>query len=160
MIYKDTKTQRHKTQDAKLELILMLIFCVLAAGCSARTKEWTRNFLGISTKELEVARPKALKSNFTVDYDACYKKVKEILKDMGSYIYAEDKSEQLVAFYVSGTDTTPVGIFFTALDGKNTQLEISSPSSYTRDNIAPKIFKALDKAFTAQKESEKSDDTK
>ena len=144
MIYKDTK----------LGLILIFIFCVLAASGCARTKEWSKNFLGISTREVEVARPKAPKKTFERDYDTCYKKVKDILKETGSYIYAEDKTQQLIAFYVSDTDTTVAGVFFTALDQGSTRVEISSPSSSTRDALAAKIFALLDKAFGAPKESE------
>jgi hypothetical protein len=76
------------------------------------------------------------------------------LKDIGAYIYAEDKKKDLIAIYVSENNTTPVGLFFQETDNLHTQIEISSPSSFARDLIAEKIFSNLE-VLSSRNEKEK-----
>jgi hypothetical protein len=49
----------------------------------------------------------------------------------------------MIAIYVSETDTTPVGLFFKEIDKSNTQVEVSSPSTYAKELISEKVFKLL-----------------
>ena len=126
---------------------LIVIFCVLSTvllGC-ATVKEMGKGFVGISTKVLEDKRKDALKKSFLLEYPNCYAKVKEILKEgQGVSIYSEDSRKKMIAFYLSETDTTPVGIFFTEEAKDKTLIEVSSPSIYAKELVAKNIFTALD----------------
>lgn len=135
---------------------VIIAFCTLIVGGCVTIKEGARVVLGISTKEVEDARPRALKRTFDYDYDICYKETKQVLKDMGSYIYADNKDKKMIAIYVSYADTTTVGIFFNEIGQNSTQIEVASPSSFTRDTIAPKLFLGLEKAFQNESEGENS----
>lgn len=131
-----------------------LLITVLS-GCSI-IKEMGKGFAGVSTQVLEDKRKDALKKSFALDYNDCYAKVKDILAkdtsakgtlDKGSdkpYIYSEDTRKEMIAVYLSETDTTPVGIFFTKESAINTLIEISSPSIYAKEEIAKRIFTGLD----------------
>ncbi len=132
-----------------------LLITVLS-GC-ATIKEVGKGFIGVSTKVLEDKRPEALKKSFALSYHDCYAKVKDILTldpmvnkdtlDKGvdlPCIYSEDSKNKMIAVYLSQTDTTPVGIFFTEEAGVNTLIEISSPSIYAKEEIAKRIFTGLD----------------
>lgn len=121
--------------------LFFLIFCLLSGCCGPQ--EAVRGFLGKSTKVLEDKRKDAISRDFNLDFDAARGKIKAALKKEGSYIYGEDSSLNLIAVYISETDTTPVGIFLTALDIDNTRVEISSPSIYGKEVIAKNIFQAL-----------------
>ena len=81
----------------------------------------------------------AIKEIFNYDYDSCYVEVKEMLLERDSYIYAEDSEKQMIAIYVSQSDTTPVGIFFKEIDSGYTQVEVSSQSTYAKETIAKRI---------------------
>lgn len=122
-------------------------------------KETAKCVAGVSTKALEDGRKDAIKKTFNFDQRTCYNKVLERLKAIDTYIYAEGKKEEMIAVYLhkanqtelimteSGftiTDTTPVGIFFKEIDAKNTQIEVSSPSTYAKEFISTKIFSALE----------------
>ena len=141
--------------------ILVITFYVLAAvvsGCTT-VKEMGKGFIGVSTQVLEQKRKDALKKSFALDYNSCYLKVKEVLKqkDKESYIYAEEPKEKLIAIYLKSwetsdtasskfipSDTTPVGIFFTEEASGSTLIEISSPSIYAKEEIAGRIFTGID----------------
>ncbi|MFA5310711.1 MAG: hypothetical protein WC355_00100 [Candidatus Omnitrophota bacterium] len=127
-------------KTAKL-FLFFLIFCFLSGCCGP--KEAVRGFLGKSTKVLEDKRKEAMARDFNLDFDTARGKIKAALEKEGSYVYREDLSLNLIAVYVSETDTTPVGIFLTALDIDNTRVEISSPSTYGKEVIAKNIFQAL-----------------
>jgi hypothetical protein len=122
------------------------------SGC-ATLKEVGKGFSGVSTKVLEDKRKDALKKSFALGYNDCYTKVKDILakdisgkEDNAPYIYSEDSRKKMMAIYVSQADTTPVGIFFTEVaGGASTLIEISSPSTYAKEEIANIIFTGIDK---------------
>jgi len=127
---------------------LFAICCLLSvvfSGC-ATVKELGKGFVGVSTQVLEEKRKDALKKSFALDYNRCYLRVKDILsqKNKEVYIYAQDYKEKLIAVYLSPTDTTPVGIFFTQEPGGNTLIEISSASIYAKEEIANRIFTGID----------------
>jgi len=140
-------------QRSPLKLILLsTIYYLLSTallGC-ATIKETAKGIAGVSTKVLEVGRKDAIIKTFNYDYDACYNKVVDILKHIGAYIYAKDRKKQMIAIYVSETDTTPVGLFFKVIDTNNTQIEISSPSTYAKEFIARDVFLALEKSLKPQ----------
>jgi len=123
------------------------IFCYLSAvvlisGC-ASLKETAKGMAGVSTKILEDGRKEAISKTFNYDYNTCYNKVELILKQTGSYMYAQDRKKSMIAVYVSEQDTTPVGIFFKEIDANNIQIEVSSPSTYAKETIAKSLFSAL-----------------
>lgn len=121
-------------------LLLFLIFEV--CGC-AGIKEGFKGFLGISTKDIEGVREKAIVKIVDYDYATCYQRVEARLTEIGSYIYAKD--DDLIAVYISKTDTTPAGVFFKKVDENKTQLEITSPAQDTKEYLAEKIFSVLEK---------------
>ncbi|MDD4954281.1 MAG: hypothetical protein PHG40_05180 [Candidatus Omnitrophica bacterium] len=141
----------------KICLISCLVF--LLAGC-ASLKEDARCLAGTSTKVLEDGRKDAVKIILGCAYSECYDKALDKLKKIDTYIYFEDKNKQMIAFYLHKagqakevvtqtnftiTDTTPVGIFFSEIDPKNTRVEVSSPSTYAREFIAAEISVILEK---------------
>jgi len=147
---------------------LAAICCLLSAvlfGC-ATVKEAAKGFAGISTKVLEEKRKDAAKETFAVDYDSCYAKVKDILKEKikikddeteiesSSYVYAEDAQMKMLGVYLLETDTTPVGIFFTEVDKNHTMVEISSPSIYAKEHMSNRIFTGINTAFKLKGEPE------
>ena len=116
--------------------------CGLMCGCAA-LKEGTKCVVGVSTKVLEDSRKDALTKSFAYDYKATFAKALEALKAMNTYVYFKDSGRQMIAFYVSEQDTTPVGVFFKTVDNANTQVEVSSPSTYAKEFIAKRLFARL-----------------
>ena len=128
----------------RCRLIGLGLVMVFISGCGVGLKENLRGAAGISTKVLEDNLSSAAYKDFNLDYDAAFSLVKEIIKKIGSYIYAVDKSKNLIAIYASEDDTTPVGIFFKALDNTKTRILISSPSNITKAVIVGEIFPVLE----------------
>ncbi len=157
-----------------MSFLLIAIGCLIAAvlsGC-VTVKEMGKGFMGVSTQVLEDKRNDALKKSFDLGYSDCYAKVKDILaKDVlvknalakdtldketnAPYIYAEDAEKKMIAIYLSPTDTTPVGIFFTDQAGPNTLIEISSPSTYAKEEVANIIFTGIDELIKSKVEEKK-----
>jgi len=130
-------------------VICVLCFVILISGC-ASIKEIARGFAGVSTKVLEENRKTAITKTFNYDYFTCYTKTLDILKCMQAYIYTQSIKKHIIAIYVSGEDTTPVGLFFKEIDATNTQVEVSSPSTYAKEFISGKVFSVLDKQITLE----------
>jgi len=124
-----------------MTVVLFSVFLFLSGCCGF--SEAIRGFAGVSTKILEDTRKDAVTKDFNIDLDSTRSIIKAALKDGKSYIYREDHSCNLIAVYVSQTDTTPVGIFLTVLDKDNTRVEVSSPSTYGKEVISKIIFNAL-----------------
>ena len=122
--------------------LLFSIFCFLS-GCSG-LKEAAKGFAGVSTKTLEEKREAAIKKDFSGDLVSMHDKIKDILKREGAYVYKDDLTRNLIALYISDTDTTPVGVFLTEIDKNNTRVEVSSPSTYGKEVISNIIFNSLD----------------
>jgi hypothetical protein len=123
-------------------ITLWLMPLILLPGCST-LKEGTKCVMGVSTKVLEDNRKGAITRTFDYDYHATYNKSMEALKAMEAYVYYKGAAGQLIAVYVSTSDTTPVGVFFKAVDNAHTQVEISSPSTYAKELIAKRLFARL-----------------
>jgi len=123
---------------------LMFLFLIIAAAGCATVTDTLKCVAGVSTNALETWRDEAIKKIFAFDYATTESKVREILKKTGAYIYADVKEKQLIAFYVSEADTTPVGIFLTQIDASDTQIEISSPSTDAKEIIAKRVFNYLE----------------
>lgn len=127
------------------------VFILTFSGC-ANLKEAGKGILGISTKEIEQARPEAIKKVFNYEYDLCYNKTLETLNKMGAYIYAKDKAKKMLGIYISPQDTTVAGIFFKEISVNSTQIEVASPSTYAKELIAHRLFLGLEKTDETKKE--------
>ncbi|MFA5362910.1 MAG: hypothetical protein WC335_06695 [Candidatus Omnitrophota bacterium] len=138
----------------------LLVFCLLSlifsCGCVS-LKEGAKGFAGVSTRALEESRKDAAVKVFKKDYSAVVGKAKEALKEIGAYIYAEDSGRGMIAVYVSEVDTTPVGLFFTAVDSGSTRVEVSSPSTYGKEFIAGKVFPFVDGKRLKKKTAQEAD---
>ncbi len=124
--------------------ICVFLSLILINGC-ASIKEAAKGIAGVSTKALEDNRASAITKVFHYDYFICYTKTLDILKHIGTYIYAQDIKKHMIAVYVSEQETTPVGVFFKEIDKTNTRVEVSSPSTYAKEFISLKLFPALEK---------------
>jgi len=125
-----------------IKLFLLLLALCSLSGCSG-LKEAVKGFAGLSTKALEDARKDAVTRDFNFGLDETRGKIKSALAENGSYIYRDDLSLNLIALYISESDTTPAGVFLTPLDKGNTRVEVSSPSIYGKEVIAKVIFDSL-----------------
>ncbi len=134
--------------------IILFLAAFFVSGC-AGMKEAAKGFAGISTKTLEEARPGATKKAYNMNFYTAHKKVKYILKAKGAYIYSDDPRVDLIAVYVSDTDTTPVGVFFTETGKDITLVEVSSPSTYAKETISKIVFNYLDGKTSPVKGKEK-----
>ncbi len=121
---------------------LLGYWLIALVGCGC-LRHGIRGFLGISTKEIENARDKAIVKIVDYDYNSCYKMVEEELSEIDAYVYTRRKD--LIAVYISSTDTTTAGIFFKEIDKQKTQVEIACPASSKKEYLAEKIFTALEK---------------
>lgn len=141
--------------------LVVFLSCVLVGtlGC-ASIKEMTMGFMGISTRSLEKARKDAVSQNFKYDYFTAYTKTLDVLKEIKAYVYTKNIKKHSIAIYVSEEDTTPVGMFFKEIDKENTQIEVSSPSTYARDLISAKLFSALAGNTATPKLEEKTTESK
>jgi hypothetical protein len=125
----------------RISAIALLGCCLL--GC-ASFKDHMKGLLGISTREVDAGRKTALTKTVDYDYATTYKMTLNVLNEIGSYVYAGNIGKHMVAIYRSQTDTTPVGIYFKAMSSATTQIEISSPSTFTKNEVAGKIFSAFE----------------
>jgi hypothetical protein len=124
-------------------------------GC-ASIIEGAKGIAGVSTKVLEDNRKSAITKTFNCDYFTCYTTTLDIVKRIEAYIYVQDIKKHMIAIYVSSEDTTPVGLFFKEIDKNNTQVEVSSPSTYAREFISEKAFPVLDKTITLEELEEET----
>lgn len=125
---------------------LSLLGLLSLGGCAAIT-DGAKGIAGISTKVLEEGRNSAISKAVAYDYQNTYNKTLETLTRTGSYIYAKNPKKQMLAIYISETDTTPVGIFFKEIDAGHTRIEVSSPSTYAKELISKRIFLSLEKSL-------------
>ncbi|MBM3255216.1 MAG: hypothetical protein FJZ08_02835 [Candidatus Omnitrophica bacterium] len=129
--------------------ILFYFCCILLLGGCASLKETAKGVAGISTKVLQDERASAISQRVNYGYETCYNKSQEILKKAGSYIYAKNK--EMIAVYISENDTTPVGFFFKSIDGSNTEISVSSPSTYAKELLSKILFRGLDRMLHPEK---------
>lgn len=153
-----------------LKLFLIVLIVGLFAGCSGMS-EAVKGFAGVSTKVLEDNRNSAIKKEFAYDLLTAHVKIREILRgykyttegtDEGAtvshsqvYIYSDDLRNDLIACYLSETDTTPVGIFLTESSKNKTLVEVSSPSIYAKEFVAKFLFAGLTDSLKPKKEKAK-----
>ena len=122
----------------KKTVLLTIAMLFISAGC-ASLRETGRGILGTSTQILEASRGNAVKQTVEGDYTTAYARVLAELKKSGCYVYRQDNKGRLIAFYLSGDDTTACGVFFAEAGSHLTGIEIVSPSSYARDAAASRL---------------------
>jgi hypothetical protein len=122
-------------------IFLIAVFLFLS-GCAV-ISEGFKGVTGLSTRSLERTRTSAAADEFSCSLAACQKLVRDEVRSMGSYIYADSSRKNLIAIYVSENDTTPVGIFFTEVNADTTRIEVSSPSSRAKELISGRLFARL-----------------
>jgi len=130
-------------------IMLLGISVIGLSGCET-VRDGVKGFLGVSTRSLEEARKNAIIKTFNYDYVTCYAKTRDILKRMHAHIYAQNTKRHMIAVYVSEKDTTPVGLFFKEIDAANTQVEVSSLSTYAKEFISKKVFSVLENKVTLE----------
>jgi len=131
-----------KSKILILSIAFSLCLMVSLMGC-ATIEEGARAIAGVSTRAVEKGRKTAIGKTVNQDYFTCYTKILEMLKQTDAYVYSRDVKKKMIAFYVSQSNTTPVGVFFKEIDAKNTQIEVSSPSTYAKEYFSAKVFKEL-----------------
>jgi len=141
---------KFKSRIKNLKFILIPLHCCFCFfvlwGC-ATVIEGGKTIAGLSTKALEDNRKYAEVKSFNCDYDTCYNEVEGFLIRLGTHIYARDAERGMIAVYVSEEDTTPVGLFLKEIDAQNTQIEVSSPSTYAKEFISERVFSVLEKSY-------------
>lgn len=146
-------------REKPMRKILLFVVCgllfMVLAGCAALVED-AKGVAGRSTKILEEGRKDAITRTFNCDYNTCFEKAEKALKNMGTYIYSESKKKQLIAVFISETDTTPVGVFVKSIDANTTQLEVSSPSTYGKEIISEKLFIAVQKMLEKHEKEEET----
>ena len=131
-------------------VISIFAFCIFNFMGCALLWEGVKGLAGVSTRALEDNRKTAITKAFNYDYFTCYTKTLDILKSMQAYIYMQSIKKHMIAIYVSEKDTTPVGLFFKEIDTANTQVEVSSLSTYAKEFISGKVFPILDKKIASR----------
>jgi hypothetical protein len=137
--------------EGKMKYLFVLISLIIFSSGCAGIKEFGKSIAGVSTKALEDDLPNAIIKKIPLDFQTAQKKVTEALGHMGSFIYAKNKYKGMIAFYVSETDTTCVGIFFKALDQANTEIQVTSPSTLAKETIATRLMWRLEEMLGSKK---------
>lgn len=139
----------------------MLFFLIISlAGCAntrANIVEAAKCVAGFSTKVLDDQRPNAIKKTFALDLKDCSALIRDTLTRTHSYIYAEDQKRNFTAIYLSEAETTPVGIYLTAVDAARTQVEVSSPSTYAKETVLKRISQSVDNKLHPKTEKGSAD---
>ncbi len=135
------------------QVVAVISLCVASAGC-AGLKEAVHGIAGTSTKVLEEGRSQAIAATIPEGSSSCFTRSEALLKEMGAYIYRADSRSAMIAVYVSETDTTPVGVFFTPLGNDRTEVQVTSPSSTAKQSISQKLFAGLTQPAHEPKQGE------
>ncbi|MFH1190015.1 MAG: hypothetical protein V1682_04925 [Candidatus Omnitrophota bacterium] len=120
------------------KMIAMVSVCIFICGCATSGNVW-KEVVGVSTKEVENARPDALTKVFDLNHKTCYDKAEALLRRM-PYVSIYHKDKGMIAVYVINPNTTAVGIFFKEIDSGHTQVDVSSASTPTKEWVANNIF--------------------
>lgn len=153
-------------------LILSFFFLLGCAHVIETAIEPVKVVWGSSTKALEDSRDTATVKTYACLPSACFDKVLEIIKGKetkeikgtlevnktteilvvkGYEIFIKDRKKNLIVVMgvPKSETTTEVGIFVTALKGKEkeTKVEVVSLSSAAQATVSREIFQELDKAY-------------
>ena len=119
---------------------------LILSGCSP--VETAKVIWGSSTRALEEARADALREEFPLNYDDCFREVLQIAELQKWEIFIKEKRRGLIVVMgVKGAvNTTEVGIFFDRIGATRTKVEISSLSSSAKHIVSDIIFEELRKS--------------
>jgi len=117
---------------------IIIAACLLVSGCGT-PQHILKSMAGTATYELDAHRKAAYMKVLNYDYKTCYKNTEELLNKMKNVkIYAKDA--EMIAIFFTAVNTTPVGIYFKAIDPERTRVEVSSPSRAAKEWIARNVF--------------------
>lgn len=121
------------------------IFC-LFAGC-AHIEETAKVIWGSSITHLEKERPNGKSQVFALSLEKCFEETDKIIVYHGGFVYLKDQKERYMAAmnFKGFVDTTEVGVFFTALDNNQTQVDVASMSPKLVRRVAEFVFSGLQK---------------
>jgi hypothetical protein len=94
---------------------------------------------GISEYGHAEEREGALAKTFNYDYSTCYWKMDGLLRAMPHVSVYSEKYSVISVYYIN-PNTTPVEVYFTAVDPTHTKVEVTSESSSAKNWIAGNIF--------------------
>lgn len=126
-------------------LILFLIFGHIDP------MELTEQIIGISTKSLEEEQIGRESKVFNCNYNFCYDKTLEVLKEMKVYVFLKNKKEHYIVamnfdkIFKKCINTTEVGIFFKEMENKQTKIDITCDNLNLSKFASNEIFFRLKK---------------
>lgn len=141
-------------------LALLIISCFILSGCLGHIIEGTKSIAGVSTKSLEEARSRGVSQVFEADRAVCFDAALSVLKEMGGYIYMQNKKRNIIVAMdleknkISNTqettdieydyiDTTQLGVFFSDAGANKTKIELSSLSTSLLERTSERFFSLL-----------------
>ncbi len=132
--------------------LMSILWIGLFLGGCAQTVETVKVVWGSSTRSLEEARADAVREDFPMAYDACFREVLQIAGTEKWEIFIKDKKQgTIVVLGIPGNvDTTEVGIFLDKAGASRTKVEISSLSSSAKLKAADILFEELRKTGTPE----------
>ncbi len=132
-------------------IIILLFISLYISGCSW-ISDFPRTMWGSSVRVLSAQRAQAKTEVFSCDPEQCFDHVlamtapygAERSDDMFVLFLKDSKKRYMILMGVdNAVDTTEVGVFFDALDGRQTKIDIASLSSRARDAAATLIFERM-----------------
>ncbi|MEA3485378.1 MAG: hypothetical protein U9R03_01580 [Candidatus Aerophobetes bacterium] len=113
--------------------------------------EVTKQIIGISTKSLEKEQPGGESKVFDCNYNFCYEETLEVLKEMGVYVFLENKKEHSIIamnfdkIFKKCINTTEVGIFFKEMENEQTKIDVTCANPNLVKFASEEIFSRLKK---------------
>jgi hypothetical protein len=96
-------------------------------------------FCGMPADGFAKEQEGALAKTFNYDYSTCYWKMNDLLRAMPHVSVYSEKYGVISVHYIN-PNTTPVDVYFTAVDATHTKVEVASESSSAKNWIAGNIF--------------------
>ena len=131
----------------KIFLVLLSVF--IFAGCST-VKDVSRNFMGVSTNDLEAGKADSIYQVYSCGMEECFQAVTDVARKNKYYTFMKDELRGfIVVMNIPGcVDTTEVGVFFTELSKqRGVKIELSSRSSPAKKVVAKVLFSELNDRF-------------
>jgi len=113
--------------------------------------EVTKQIMGVSIKSLKEEQIGGESKVFNYDYNFCYEKTLEVLREMGVYVFQKNKGEHYIVamnfdkIFKKCINTTEVGIFFEEMENKRTKIDITCGNLHLVKFASEEIFSRLKK---------------
>jgi len=113
--------------------------------------EVTKQIMGVSIKSLKEEQVERESKVFNYEYNFCYEKTLEVLKEMGVYVFRENKKKHFIVamnfdkIFKKCIDTTEVGIFFKEIENKQTKIDVTCGNLNLVKFASEEIFSRLKK---------------